>query len=231
MLRFFQADRFSNSLRAKSSHAPREIRHQDALDSDLRINYLLSVRVAFKEWAIIVDALGRGEQIILLRKGGISERRGGFKPEHSEFLLFPTLFHQQRDSVVPAAQVRYDLIEPGLPAKDRLRLEFFCQVVACRQLDSPATTEPLRGQHIWRDEVISSRFEWGKEKSIYALAVRVFRLPHAVELPMRESYGGCNSWIELETDASTNDAKPVLSTAEFEGKLKEIHRALELTTR
>ncbi|HKS37709.1 MAG TPA: DUF1802 family protein, partial [Verrucomicrobiae bacterium] len=55
-----------------------------------------------------MDALGRGEQIIILRKGGITERRGGFKPEHAEFLLFPTLFHQQRDSVVPDAQVRYD---------------------------------------------------------------------------------------------------------------------------
>ena len=37
------------------------------------------MRIAFKEWAMVVDALGRGEQIIILRKGGISEGRGGFK--------------------------------------------------------------------------------------------------------------------------------------------------------
>jgi len=30
---------------------------------------------------------------------------------------------------------------------------------------------------------------------------------------------------------STNDAKPVISVEEFEGKLNEIHRALELTVR
>ncbi len=30
------------------------------------------MRIAFKEWMIVVDALGRGEQIIILRKGGIS---------------------------------------------------------------------------------------------------------------------------------------------------------------
>ena len=63
------------------------------------------MRTAFKEWAIVVDALGRGEQILILRKGGIAEGRGGFKPEHERFLLFPTLFHQQRESVLPAAVV------------------------------------------------------------------------------------------------------------------------------
>ena len=31
------------------------------------------MRLAFKEWAIIVDALGRGEQILILRKGGLQE--------------------------------------------------------------------------------------------------------------------------------------------------------------
>jgi hypothetical protein len=31
------------------------------------------MRAAFKEWAVIVDTLGRGGQIVILRKGGISE--------------------------------------------------------------------------------------------------------------------------------------------------------------
>jgi hypothetical protein len=203
---------------------PKEIRFEHALDSRHSINYRLAMRIAFKEWAIVVDALGRGEQIIILRKGGITEGRRGFRPEHSEFLLFPTLFHQQRDSVVPAAQVRYDQIEPGLPAKDRLRLEFFCEVASVRRFDSLAAAERLRGQHIWCDEVIAARFDWGKEKAIHALAVRVFRLRQTVELPVRESYGGCKSWIELETDVATDDAKPVLSARAFARRLNQFSR-------
>src|SRR2546422_3996735 len=39
------------------------------------------VRAAFKEWAVVVDALGRGEQVIILRKGGIAEDRGEFELE------------------------------------------------------------------------------------------------------------------------------------------------------
>src|SRR3954470_17996590 len=124
------------------------------------------MRVAFKEWAVIVDALGQGVQIVILRKGGISEGRGGFKPEHSEFLLFPTLFHQQRESVLPAARDRFDIIAPNFPPPDKLRLEFFARVVTAQRLDSLEKASALRGQHVWRDEVIAERFDWGRDKTI-----------------------------------------------------------------
>src|SRR5439155_13617168 len=142
------------------------------------------MRIAFKEWAIVADALGHGGQIVILRKGGISEGRGGFQLDHREFLLFPTLFHQQRESVIPAAKQRYDAIAPSLPQPDVLRLEYFAEVVAWRNLDSLAAAERLRGQHVWRDEVVAERFDWGRTQNIFALAVRVFRLPQRIELPM-----------------------------------------------
>lgn len=185
------------------------------------------MRAAFKEWAIVVDALGRGEQIVILRKGGISEGRGGFKMEHERFLLFPTLFHQQRESVVPAAQARFDQIAPNFPPPDRLRLEWFAEVAAAQQLHSPAQAAALRGQHVWRDEVITERFDWGKDKGIFALAVRVFRLPETMELPLLPAYGGCKSWIELDRDISTDGAEPVLTDPAFEARLNRFMAALE----
>src|SRR6266545_609807 len=178
---------------------------------------------------IVVDALGRGEQIIILRKGGLSEGLGGFKVEHSRFLLFPTRFHQQRESVVPSAQSRLDGMAPSFPASDGVRIEFFCDVAGLQRLDSLAAAERLRGQHIWRDEVIVERFDWGREKNIHALAVRVFHLPKAVELPMLENYGGCKSWIALEQDISLDGAIPVLSDTGFGQKLTEFQEALEVT--
>jgi hypothetical protein len=185
------------------------------------------VRKAFKEWAIVVDALGRGEQIVILRKGGISEGRGGFQVEHPEFLLFATLFHQQRESVLPHAQRRYDAIASRLPAADKLRIEFFAKVAEWRRLDSLADAERLRGQHIWRDEVIAERFEWGRTKNIFAIAVRVLRLAAPVELPMSPSYGGCKSWIELEEEVDVRDATPVLDDNAFNAKLAQFTSALE----
>ena len=184
------------------------------------------MHAAFKEWAVIVDALGQGEQIIILRKGGISEGPGGFKLEHPRFLLFPTLFHQQRESVLPAAQARFDQIASQFPPPDKLRFEYFAEVAAESKLNSLADANALRGQHIWRDEVITERFDWGRDKAIFALAVRVFRLPLPVELPVRSEYGGCKSWIELDHDLATTGASPVLSDAAFTGKLNQFRGAL-----
>jgi hypothetical protein len=189
--------------------------------------YSLHVRTAFKEWGVVVDALGRGEQIIILRKGGISEGRGGFKMEQPHFLLFPTLFHQQRESVIPSAQTRYDIIAPLFPPADKLRVEYFAEVAAVKKLESLAEAKALRGQHIWRDEVIAERFDWGKDKAIFALAVRVFRLPQAMEMPMLSAYGGCKSWIEVESEIVTTGAEPVLADELFQKKLGQFFSALE----
>ena len=184
------------------------------------------MQIAFKEWAVVVDALGCGEQIIILRKGGISEGLGGFQIEHERFLLFPTLFHQQRESVLPAAQRRYDVIAPGLSA-DVLRLEYFAEVVDWKFLDSLADAQRLDGQHVWREEVIRARFDWGKSKSIYAMALRVFRLPQPVELPVRAEYGGCKSWIDLGQVVATTGAQPVLEEMAFQEKLRKFSAATE----
>lgn len=184
------------------------------------------VRAAFKEWAVIVDALGLGEQIVILRKGGISEGRGGFKMEYPRFLLFPTLFHQQRESVIPAAQIRYDEISPAFPPADKLRLQYYAEVAAVRELESLDKAMALRGQHVWRDEVIAERFEWGRDKAIFALAVRVYHLPQAKELPMLPAYGGCKSWIEVEREIVTDGATPVLSESAFAEKLSLFQSAL-----
>jgi len=178
------------------------------------------VRFAFKEWAIVVDALGAGEQIIILRKGGIHEGKSGFAIEHKNFLLFPTRFHQQRESVVERSQLRFDQIWPHHQDATRTRLEFIAEVVEWSLLDSLSAAGRLQGQHIWREDVIRKRFDWGGSKSVYALAVRVSRLPVPVVLPMLQSYGGCKSWIDLEQEVETAETIPVLDEEHFSEKLR-----------
>ena len=58
---------------------------------------------AFKEWDVICRALADGKQALILRKGGIAEEGGVFRPEHTRFWLYPTYLHQQRDGVKPEA--------------------------------------------------------------------------------------------------------------------------------
>jgi hypothetical protein len=74
--------------------------------------------------------------------------------------------------------------------------------------------------------VIAGRFDWGPAANIFALAVRVHRLPLALELPMLPQYAGCKSWVEFERDIPTAGARPVLDPPVFDHKLNEFLAAL-----
>ena len=185
---------------------------------------------AFKEWRVVVDALGRGEQIFILRKGGIHEGRGGFKMDYMEFALFPTEFHQQRDSVIPSAQARFDERLGVNEATSSVFIEYYAAVQEWHQVRDKSDLDRLRGQHIWKDEVILDRFEWGREKGIFAIAVRVHRLATALELPVLPEYGGCKSWISLAHEVPVAGSVPVLDDHAFAGKLKLFREALGVAT-
>ena len=184
------------------------------------------MRIALKEWAVVAEALGRGDQILILRKGGIREGPQGFQMDYSEFFVFPTLFHQQRDLVLPLGQQRFDEISSHFPPADRVRIELYAQVVSWRCIESLDAARRLEGQHIWRPSVIDERFDWGKSQGIFALACRVHRLPQSVECPMRPEYGGCKSWTELAEDIPVALARPVLEDSEFTSRLRRFEGAL-----
>src|SRR5687768_6002681 len=184
------------------------------------------MRCAFKEWAVVVDALGHGRQLIILRKGGIHEGRDGFQVAASEFLLFPTRWHQQRECVTAEAQVRYDELAAGWTPETAVTLEFWARVATAWHLRSPAEIERVRDEHIWRDEVIAERFAWGQNEGIVALALRVYRLPRPVALPMLPAYGGCKSWVEVAVDVPVGDSVPVLADAIFAPRLALLQEKL-----
>ena len=99
-------------------------------------------------------------------------------------------------------------------------------ITAAEADDHGAVVQKLSGQHIWRDEVIEQRFEWGRERGIYAIAVRVFRLPIRLELPNLPEYGGCKSWVTLAKDVQTRDSAPVLDDSAFNARLEQFRTAL-----
>ena len=63
-------------------------------------------QTAFKEWAVTIDALARGEQILLLRKGGIHEPDRHFRVEHDRFLFYPGYLHQNAALLKPEYRSR-----------------------------------------------------------------------------------------------------------------------------
>ena len=50
--------------------------------------------VALKEWATVLEAMARGEQLVLIRKGGLIEPGRGFDVVAPTFVFYPTFEHQ-----------------------------------------------------------------------------------------------------------------------------------------
>lgn len=180
------------------------------------------MKTAFKEWAVVVDALERGEQILILRKGGLHEGRGGFAVAASEFLLFPTLYHQQHELVMEPAASRFGDLKAAWPGEDRIRFSSWARVESAWNVVTLEQARSLRGLHGWKDEVVEQRFDWGKTRSLHVIAVRVFCLAEAQTLRMLESYGGCKSWVEIEQSISTLGSRPAVGEDTFRATLGEV---------
>ena len=180
------------------------------------------MQTAFKEWTVVVDALEQGDQIVILRKGGIREGKAGFQVDSKSFWLFPTQFHQQRDAVIPPAQDRYDQIRRADDDNDSLSIRSFAMVERHFELENWEVISRLQSQHIWREEVIKERFEWGQKKGLFLMVVRVYRLASAIEMPMLKQYGGCRSWVELAPAMATDELTPVLDDESFEQQQKDL---------
>ncbi len=184
------------------------------------------MRTAFKEWAVVVEALRRGAQVLLLRKGGLHEGAGGFAPRPGPFWFLPTRFHQQRESVTEAGQAFWPQVADQMADPARVPLGCLGEVTRRWRLESPEILPALAGFHIWRDQVVRQRFEWGKPGGVHALAVRVKRMPQAVVLPWNAAYDGCRSWVDLETDLEPSGAVPALDEAAYATALARLEQQL-----
>lgn len=180
-----------------------------------------------KEWAIVCDFLGRGRQIFIARKGGIAEEQGEFVVENHEFLLFPTYLHQNRESLAPSVLLDFELSLDSEPKDGKLHLKYFARVVDEIKVTHPSLFEKLKGQHIWNNSLLRSRFEWGSEKALTLILLRVYELPEETKIPMKQSYGGCKSWVTLDKALPVPERmKPALSDPEFFQKRDRLLKAL-----
>jgi hypothetical protein len=180
-----------------------------------------SSNIAFKEWAVVVDALGQGEQIVILRKGGIREQRGRFQVDHREFWLFPTRYHEAESSVIPSKRPRLREIATDA-VEDSVDIRYYAVIDAVAKITERAALGRLQGRHIWSEAALRDRFEFGREPGLHVLLARVYRRSSPVRLPMLESYAGCRSWIELEQPLLTEGLTPVLTDAEYNLRQDEI---------
>ena len=186
-------------------------------------------RMAFKEWAVVVQALGRGEQVLLLRKGGISEVGKHFRVEHDSFLLYPTLEHQKEELLKP--DHRDSLAQLLAEGQEAGAITFGCwaQVGKTIELSEEEQLRSLSPYHIWSDDYAHSRLRWKPRHPLTAMLLRVYRLPSPGVVAYKPHFGGCRSWVDLEEDVPLGTLSPVLDDARFADQVRAIEDALNTT--
>jgi len=171
--------------------------------------------VAFKEWQLVAEAIASGEQSILLRKGGISEGKAGFQWLHERFFLFPSRFHEQVEQVTPLpdGSLRSFASQPGL-AEDDIVFSVYVETLASGRITDWEEVLRLAPYHIWREEIVRERFEWGEEPGLAWATIRAWRMDPPWILKDRATFGGCRSWFGLPADEG-GDWRTHLTAAEM----------------
>jgi hypothetical protein len=183
--------------------------------------YAMSSAIGFKEWAIVCEAIGRGEQSVIIRKGGIHEGRDGFRFQHDEFFLFPTLFHEQ----IAQTTLPPDTPIPA-PPEGMVQIRTWVKVESAELVTDLDAALGLGAFHILRDSVIEDRFAYDEPTGVNIAVIRAYRLPELWSFPMEKKYGGCRSWVTLPDPSEMGAPTPVIADAEHARRCAEIRRIL-----
>ena len=158
---------------------------------------------ALKEWSNVVAALGRGQQVILIRKGGIAD--SSFGVEADRFYLYPTYFHQGESEARPSVTITH-----------------WCEVVDTWSVRERDQLQGLARHVVLPQETLDSRYNFRPDQALYVIAVRTWTLARPADVEYREEYGGCRSWISIEDEIDIDGSRPVLSEDELRGRISAI---------
>jgi hypothetical protein len=186
-------------------------------------------QMALKEWAVTVEAMAKGDQVLLLRKGGIHEDGKDFRVIHREFLFYPTYLHQKEDLLQPAYQpVLRKLLEQPQD-NDRITFSYWARAEELLEISEQEKVDNLESHHIWTTAYAQSKLHWKPMLPMSVLFLRIYKLEQPATVPYLPEYGGCTSWVEVLSDVNLGRMEPVLNDAEFQRRCDDIKRSLGLT--
>jgi hypothetical protein len=177
---------------------------------------------ALKEWSAAVHALLDGRQTVLLRKGGIHEKR--FDVTASRFLLFPTVAHSHAERV---RLEHRDLLDTAAAdsTEDALTLRAGAKVVAAVEVNRPEALDEIASLHIWTAESVKEdRLDFRPKHRLTVLVVQASPLSEPVRLHRAPEYAGCKSWVPLPVAPAWAD--PVHDAAALAEIANRVRRAV-----
>jgi hypothetical protein len=187
---------------------------------------------ALKEWAIVCKGLEEGRQTILLRKGGIMERKRGFELRHNDFYILPTYEHQSRDLLQQEYADKFELILHHKPPDDLNTIYLYAKVIFITETFSRKMLHELHDFHIWNEKYINARMDYNPEKPLSIILLRVYRLNKALNVALSPQQAGCRSWIDFQSlsieDSQDNVGEPVLNNDIFQERQSQLMEVLSI---
>jgi len=186
--------------------------------------------VALKEWAVCIEALGSGDQVVLLRKGGILEETREFRLEETSFYFYPTYEHQREDLVKKDYRDTLNQTLQGAEGSaNQVTITHMAHVVddICIKEDG-AAVQKLAPYHILTPEYAGERLQWKADQPLHILVVRVYKLTEPKTVKVEQEYSGCRSWLKLKEPIVDTDFEPVMSSVQFAAVRQEIHDLLDV---
>jgi hypothetical protein len=165
---------------------------------------------SLKEWSSVIDALGRGDQVILIRKGGIADPKFGVEAER--FYLYPTFFHQQQS-------------EP-----DDVTITHWCEVVRNWRVNDLETLYRLESLVVMSRETLETRYRFRPDQALHVIGVRTFALHHPQTIRVKPEYLGCKSWVSVDDEIEIDGSRAALTESELQERLSVIGSQLSLAT-
>ncbi|PSB42147.1 hypothetical protein C7B80_28505 [Cyanosarcina cf. burmensis CCALA 770] len=191
---------------------------------------LLTTIHALKEWAVAVNAIERGETILLLRKGGIRESGGQFQVDRDEVLLYPTYEHQQPELLKPEYAAQVTSVASGWHP-ETIKIGSWAKITDIVPVLDETIVNALLPFHVWNEKFIRDRLKWKPRQPVYVLLLRAYKLSRSRQISYRVEYGGCRSWIDLNEAIDLEAATPVLDDVTYEQKVSEIRQAIDYLPR
>jgi hypothetical protein len=183
-------------------------------------------RVALKEWAVLVDAMARGDLIAMIRKGGIREHRAGFDVRHDRFLLYPTFFHEKLNELDPRFHSALAAAHANRPPAGTIELRYVANVAAVWQVTELERLRAIDAEHGLTWGAVESRFRYRDDPRVHVVAVRLATLASVASLPEARRYTGCVSWVKLDEGVDVSGATPVIPDDAFAARVRALESSL-----
>lgn len=183
-----------------------------------------------KEWSAVIDALGNGQQIVLIRKR---------EPKQKDLLLFPTFNYYQKNLKTPEvfdsyfqdqyrAQARRSAEACMKYAHEDLLADvgFYAHVEEVIAVSDKRAFDAMKDSFIWTPDHVKEYAASAASGTLYVWILRVYKLPHVARAS--RTGGGIPDLYKHYEEVDLAGSKPVISDDEFERKKSKLLSILKV---